>query len=92
MCSICRNLDETTKSVYKENVRVNEALTYHIQAGDKLKAAEADLHAENEELKGEKELNEMIVKEKVAQARSLKQQLREVGVGILSPSQLIITL
>ena len=24
-------LDETTRSVYKENIRLNEALTYHIQ-------------------------------------------------------------
>lgn len=75
----CRNLDETTKSVYKENVRVNEALSYHMQEGDKLKAIKDDLHCENEELKGEKEMNEMIIKEKVAQARNQKQHLKDVS-------------
>lgn len=30
------NLDETTRSIYKENVRLNEALSYHVKAGDEL--------------------------------------------------------
>lgn len=25
------NLDETTRSVYKENIRLNEALSYHVK-------------------------------------------------------------
>ena len=33
---VLSNLDETTKSVYKENVRLNEALNYHIKAGQDL--------------------------------------------------------
>ena len=31
------NLDETTRSVYKENVRLNAALEYHVKEGQELK-------------------------------------------------------
>ena len=32
----CSNLDETTRAIYKENIRLNEALTYHLKEADKL--------------------------------------------------------
>ena len=73
-----RNLDETTKSVYKENVRLNEALSYHMAEGDKLKVVRQKLEEQNEHLISEKEMNEMVIKEKVAQAKSQKQQIKEV--------------
>ena len=31
------NLDETTRSVYKENVRLNAALDFHLREGQELK-------------------------------------------------------
>ena len=31
------NLDETTRSVYKENVRLNAALDFHLKEGQELK-------------------------------------------------------
>jgi len=31
---IFRNLDETTRSIYKENVRLTEALNFHKKEGD----------------------------------------------------------
>ena len=73
-----RNLDETTKSVYKENVRLSESLNYHMKEGEMLKKIKERLEEENEKLKGDKELNEMMVQEKVVQTKNQKQQIRDV--------------
>ena len=74
----CSNLDETTKSVYKENVRLSEALNYHMKEGEVLKKKVAKLEEENESLKGDKELNDMMVQDKVIQVKQQKEQIREV--------------
>lgn len=73
------NLDETTKSVYKENVRLSEALNYHMKEGDMAKKAKDKLQEENEDLAGEKELNDMMVKEKVVQAKQQKELIRQLN-------------
>lgn len=72
------NLDETTKSVYKENVRLSEALNYHMKEGDVLKKKVSRLEEENESLKGDKELNDMMVQEKIVQVKQQKEQIREL--------------
>ncbi|CAC5418876.1 Basal body-orientation factor 1 [Mytilus coruscus] len=72
------NLDETTKSVYKENVRLSEALNYHMKEGEVLKKKVARLDEENESLKGDKELNDMMIQEKVTQVKQQKEQIREL--------------
>ena len=74
-----RNLDETTKSVYKENVRLSEALNYHMKEGELLKKERKRLCEENERLLGEKEVNDMMVQEKVIQAKQQKELIKEVG-------------
>ena len=73
------NLDETTRSVYKENVRVNEALQYHMQEGEKLKRVKDQLQEENDLLRAEKEMNDMVIKEKVSQSKTQKHQIKEVS-------------
>lgn len=78
LCVFCRNLDETTKSVYKENVRLSEALNYHMKEGDILKKLKSKLEEENEGLLGDKELNEMMVQDKVVQSKQQKEQIRQV--------------
>lgn len=72
------NLDETTKSVYKENVRLSEALNYHMKEGEVLKKKVSRLEEENESLKGDKELNDMMIQEKITQVKSQKEQIREL--------------
>jgi hypothetical protein len=64
--------------VYKENVRVNEALSYHVAEGDKLKNLTSNLEKDNQELISEKELNELVIKEKVSQAKHQKATIKEV--------------
>ena len=77
---LARNLDETTRSVYKENVRVSEALNYHMVEGDKLKETKERLEEQNQELQGEQELNALVIQDKVAQARQQKHLIKEVRV------------
>lgn len=72
------NLDETTRSVYKENVRLNEALGYHIKEAEELKAQRDKLKEEVEELRSQKELNDSTVKEKVTESKKQKHQIMEL--------------
>lgn len=72
------NLDETTRSVYKENVRVNAALEYHVAESKDLKKVKETLEVENQELETEKELNGMIVQEKVVESKHQKKLITEL--------------
>lgn len=64
--------------MYKENVRLSESLNYHMKEGEMLKKIKERLEEENEKLRGDKELNEMMVQEKVVQSKNQKHQIREV--------------
>lgn len=61
-------------------MRVNEALAYHIEEGDKLKRVKERLEKENGDLRGDKELNEMMIQEKVQQSKHNKQLIKDVGI------------
>ena len=69
------NLDETTRSIYKENVRLTEALNYHVKYGEDLGIAKKNLSTENKKLRSEKEMNSLIVEEKVIQGKKLQKQV-----------------
>ena len=85
-----RNLDETTRSVYKENVRVSEALQYHFGEGEKLKRLKEQLQEENELLQAEKEMNDMVIKEKVAETKAQKKQIKEVCIKVVLGSYVLV--
>lgn len=76
---IVRNLDETTKSVYKENVRLSESLNYHMKEGDMLKHERQRLSEQNEKLMSQKELSDTLVQEKVIQAKQHKETIKGVN-------------
>ena len=59
-------------------MRLSESLNYHMKEGEMLKKIKERLEEENEKLRGDKELNEMMVQEKVVQSKNQKQQIREV--------------
>jgi len=80
LCVITSNLDETAKSVFKENVRVTEALASHIDEAEQLRDQVRRLEYENRQLRNDQELGEMLVQQKVAQSRRNKQTIREVHV------------
>ena len=54
-----QNLDETTVSIFKENVRVSEALSLHVQEGNQLKKRERKLQEETAELRIDRELQQV---------------------------------
>ncbi|XP_074649646.1 basal body-orientation factor 1-like isoform X1 [Tubulanus polymorphus] len=72
------NLDETTRSVYKENVRITAALEYHMKEGDELKTIKKRLEEENTELSEYKELNEMMMHEKIREGKNQKEKIRQL--------------
>lgn len=65
--------------MYKENVRVNEALGFHMREGEQLKKKVASLTEENSTLAADKELADRLIHEKVAENKKLKQQVKEVS-------------
>lgn len=80
ICYLPRNLDETTKSVYKENVRINRALHYYMEEVEQLKRWRKRLEKENSQLKATKELDEALIRRKVTQSRHNKSLIKEVWV------------
>lgn len=76
------NLDETTKSVYKENVRVSEALKHHMREGEKLTKERDRLLTENEALLNEKEMNDVVVQEKIVQGKRQKELIKELQAKV----------
>lgn len=73
------NLDETTRSVYKENVRLTEALNYHVKEADELRAEKDKLLKENSQIKGDRELQDQLIQEKVISSKKQKKQINEVS-------------
>merc|ERR1712136_627048 len=71
-------LDETTRSVYKENIRLNEALTYHIQESETLQKKCDSLTTEVEDLRAQKSLNEATVREKVTESKRNKKEIHDL--------------
>ncbi len=49
-CKLFRQLDDASRSVFKENVRLNEALKYHIKAAEDLEKLTNSLAKENASL------------------------------------------
>eukprot|EP01137_Pigoraptor_chileana_P017606 Opistho-2@75922 len=73
------NLDETTKAVFKENVRLAEALRFHHQEGEELKKAKLLLMEQIRSLSEDRELNRGVVQEKIGQSQKQAQLIRELG-------------
>ncbi|XP_046859843.1 basal body-orientation factor 1-like [Xenia sp. Carnegie-2017] len=72
------NLDETTRSVYKENIRINAALEYHMTESKDLRKSKATLEGQKRELENDKELNGLIVQEKVVESKHQKKTIKEL--------------
>ena len=61
---------------------MSEALSYHMEEGTKLKKAKARLEEENETLRQEKEMNDMMIQEKVQQSRHQKDAIKKVSDNV----------
>ncbi|KAM4690626.1 basal body-orientation factor 1 [Rhinophrynus dorsalis] len=71
-------LDEAGRSVFKENVRLKEAFSYHMNEVNNLKKAKEELENGKELLLQQKEINDLLVQEKVLQASQKKAQVQEL--------------
>ncbi|KAJ3111642.1 hypothetical protein HDU96_005501 [Phlyctochytrium bullatum] len=78
------NLKETTKEVYKENIRMAESLRYHVQEGEELQKQNTMLLRANRQLMEEKDLHNVIVKEKILQAKQQAQEIKDLNLKIQS--------
>ncbi|XP_045918561.1 basal body-orientation factor 1 [Micropterus dolomieu] len=71
-------LDDASRSVFKENVRLNEALKYHIKEAEDLQKLTLSLTKENASLALDKETFELIVKKNAAQMEAQKEELSKL--------------
>lgn len=78
------NLKDTTKEVYKENLRLAESLSFHVQEGEELAKQNKELVQANRQLIEEKDLHNVIVKEKILQSKSQSQEVKDLYAKIHS--------
>ncbi|TPX42022.1 hypothetical protein SeMB42_g03446 [Synchytrium endobioticum] len=76
------NLDETTRDVYRENVRLAEALKRHVEDGEAVRKRAQGLEAQCRVLVQDRELNEMIVKEKIVRSRHQGAKIKELNAKV----------
>ncbi|KAI9143040.1 hypothetical protein BKA69DRAFT_1037173 [Paraphysoderma sedebokerense] len=72
------SLDETTKHIYKENIRLNETLKSNSAAQQELARTNEDLAKANKLLSDDKEMNDAIVKDKIVKGRSQSQLIKDL--------------
>ena len=78
------NLRETTKNIFRENVRITEALRYHVEEGKELRKATEVLGEQAGKLMEEKEMNDRIVREKIVQVQLQTDMLKQLSDKVLS--------
>ncbi|KAJ8390820.1 hypothetical protein AAFF_G00099520 [Aldrovandia affinis] len=71
-------LDDASRSVFKENVRLNEALGYHVKEEEELRKALVDLAEENQSLALHKETCELMLKDNVSQLKEQRATVAEL--------------
>ncbi|XP_068108221.1 basal body-orientation factor 1 [Hyperolius riggenbachi] len=71
-------LDEVGRSVFRENVRLKEALSYHVDETRNLQKSIRQLKDEKERLLQDKESYEKLVEEKVLQVAQKNSQIQEI--------------
>ncbi|KAJ3052855.1 hypothetical protein HK097_005516, partial [Rhizophlyctis rosea] len=79
-----QTLSETQKDVFRENIRLSDALRVHMQEGEDLAKVTARLEGENRRLEEEKELNGVIVREKIVGGRVAKGEIKRLQLKIQS--------
>ncbi|XP_062325958.1 basal body-orientation factor 1 isoform X2 [Osmerus eperlanus] len=80
-------LDDTSRSVFKENVRLNEALGYHIKEVEDLRRMTVSLAEENASLALHKESSDLMMKENVAQLKAQREEIARLKGKVSSLEQ-----
>ncbi|XP_003389088.1 PREDICTED: basal body-orientation factor 1-like [Amphimedon queenslandica] len=76
------NLDEKTRSVYRENITISEALSLHMSEEHELRKEKESLEMANRQLAAEKELSQQMAQGKVQEARRQKKQIQELNAKV----------
>ncbi|XP_008100961.2 basal body-orientation factor 1 [Anolis carolinensis] len=71
-------LDNAGKAVFIENVRLHEALGYHMKETEELQKMNKKLEEDNNFLLQEKETNDLLIREKIMQNTEQKAQIQEL--------------
>ncbi|XP_049319983.1 basal body-orientation factor 1 isoform X1 [Astyanax mexicanus] len=80
-------LDDATRSVFKENVRLNEALGYHLKEVEELRKTNEALAEENASLVLQQETCELMMKENVAQLAAQRSEISELRAKVATLEQ-----
>ncbi|XP_062863286.1 basal body-orientation factor 1 [Trichomycterus rosablanca] len=75
-------LDEASRSVFKENVHLKEALGYHLKEVKELSRGNKVLTDENTSLNLHKEMSELMIKENVAKLAAQRSELSELKAKV----------
>ncbi|XP_036397396.1 basal body-orientation factor 1-like [Megalops cyprinoides] len=80
-------LDDASRSVFKENIRLNEALSYHMKETEEMRKLTATFAEENESLLQHKETIELMLKENVSQLKEQREEIAELKGKVFSLEQ-----
>ncbi|XP_066526240.1 basal body-orientation factor 1 isoform X2 [Hoplias malabaricus] len=80
-------LDDASRSVFKENVRLNEALGYHLKEVEELKRTNEVLVEENTSFALHKETSELMMKENVTQLAAQRSEISELRAKVATLEQ-----
>ncbi|KAI9224247.1 hypothetical protein BC828DRAFT_373928 [Blastocladiella britannica] len=81
------SLDDTTKDMFRENVRLVEALKSHMGATEELQRQNGKLSSANIALMQEKEMNDLIVRDKIIASKNQNQLIRDLEAKIVTLEQ-----
>ncbi|KAJ8341593.1 hypothetical protein SKAU_G00338840 [Synaphobranchus kaupii] len=71
-------LDDSSRSVFKENIRLNEALSYHMKEVEELRGVTVALAEENHSLTLHKETCDLMLKDNISQLKEQRDKVVEL--------------
>ncbi|KAJ3613012.1 hypothetical protein NHX12_019269 [Muraenolepis orangiensis] len=80
-------LDEASRSVFKENVRLNESLNYHIKEVEDVKKLAASLDEENASITMDQATAGLMIKKNTAQMKAYREEISDLKAKLGSSEQ-----
>ncbi|KAJ1505286.1 hypothetical protein HMI54_006108 [Coelomomyces lativittatus] len=77
-------LDETTKEIYRENLKLTDELKNHVTSEEEIMKQNSKLTKLNSQLSQQKETNDLIVREKISMTKAQNQTIRELEGKIMT--------
>ncbi|KAK2826112.1 hypothetical protein Q5P01_020326 [Channa striata] len=82
-------LDDTTRSVFKENVRLSEALKFHVKEAEDLQKLTNSLTKENASLALDKSTFELLIKKNAAEMEAQRYELSKLRDKVVTLEQAV---